>query len=57
MFGKRRADKVVYHTLDIFKEVLEEPFMMENFGKFTLLMTALCGDKRHKFGLNALSIL
>lgn len=57
MFGKRRADKVVYHTLDIFKDVLEEPFMMENFGKFTLLMTALCGDKRHKFGLNALSIL
>ena len=49
--------KVIYSTIDIFENILENPFDMQNQGKFFNLLKALCGDKRHPCALEVLNLL
>lgn len=49
--------KVIYSTIEIFENILENPFDIENQGKFYNLMKALCGDKNHPCALEVLNLL
>ena len=52
---KENKNKVVYHSLDIFEEILMSPFTQ--FSKFIVLMTALVGSKNHKYELRVFNLL
>jgi hypothetical protein len=49
--------KIIYTTIDIFENILDNPFDMQNQGKFFNLMKALCGDKNHPCALEVLDLL
>lgn len=44
---ERPRDKLVYHTLDIFEQIIEKP--IENFTSFAKLLSTLCGSKHQSF--------
>jgi hypothetical protein len=55
--GMVPPQKVIYSTIEIFENILENPFDIENQGKFYNLMKALCGDKNHPCALEVLNLL
>jgi hypothetical protein len=62
VIGKNRGPgapqtKVLFNTLDIFENILEDPLHPDHYQQFLQLMIALCGNRQYQSGIEVLNLL